>query len=263
MFRHATRRSLAERLIAALERCRAGRRVILDAEGMRPRFRRLAEWQSRRLRHTYRDLFASDRHRMAVEFFLADLYGPRDYTARDEGFERVQPIMVKVLPDHAILTICRGVELHALTQELDMAMADALFRDRGPGDEPSATDYAEAYRRVGRAPDRQRQVELIGIIGRALEELVRKPLIYSAIRMARRPARTAGLGELQDFIERGFRAFREMGSADHFLAVITERETRIMESILSGGDAAEWAAGNDAPGAPTDSGRPVRSGTTG
>ena len=49
----------------------------------------------------------------------------------------------------------------------------------------------------------------------------------------RRPARLAGFGELQDFLERGFRAFRHMEDASEFLDTIERRETQILDRIYA------------------------------
>jgi hypothetical protein len=54
------------------------------------------------------------------------------------------------------------------------------------------------------------------------------------LKLMRRPARMAGLADLQDFLERGFTAFRAMQGADEFLAVVKERETRILNRLFSG-----------------------------
>jgi hypothetical protein len=47
----------------------------------------------------------------------------------------------------------------------------------------------------------------------------------------------AGLSALQDFLERGFAAFRRMGGAATFLATINERETQLLEAIADGATA--------------------------
>ena len=44
----------------------------------------------------------------------------------------------------------------------------------------------------------------------------------------------AGLIELQDFLERGFVAFRDMRGAGEFLATVRERETAIVNGLFSG-----------------------------
>jgi hypothetical protein len=50
----------------------------------------------------------------------------------------------------------------------------------------------------------------------------------------RTPARMAGLEDLQDFLERGFEAFRAMGGAEDFLALVRARETAILNRLFSG-----------------------------
>ena len=81
---------------------------------------------------------------------------------------------------------------------------------------------------------RQRQIRLIVDIGTALDTYVGKPLIRTALAMMRRPARLAGMSGLQDFLERGFAAFRAMRGATEFLHTIETRETDIMEAIIAG-----------------------------
>ena len=44
----------------------------------------------------------------------------------------------------------------------------------------------------------------------------------------------AGLSALQDFLERGFVAFRKMGDATEFLTTIDTRERALMEALLAG-----------------------------
>lgn len=192
---------------------------------------RLADWQARRLRMTYADLAVDPRYAAAIQFFQNDLYGAADYSRRDADLARVVPMMVKMLPDSVIVTAAAAVELNALSQELDRVLlgrlprADATF---------TVAEYCKAYRRAGNFPQRVRQIALISQIGTALDRAVRKPLVTTALAMMRQPARMAGLGALQDFLERGFSAFRGMGGAREFLATVNERETHIHHAIAEG-----------------------------
>jgi hypothetical protein len=47
----------------------------------------------------------------------------------------------------------------------------------------------------------------------------------------------AGFAALQDFLERGFAAFRKMHGATEFLSTIDRRERALMERIFAGDDA--------------------------
>ncbi len=55
--------------------------------------------------------------------------------------------------------------------------------------------------------------------------------------MMRKPAVLAGLGDLQNFLERGYGAFRAMKGAEDFLGTITSREFELLHEWF-GKDAA-------------------------
>jgi len=242
MIGSSNRHSAAERLAREIERSRLARLRQVGEDGLRPECATLAAWQAGRLRHTYADLLAEGRYRKAVEFFLSDLYGARDFTERDEGVERIYPMIARVLPAGAIDTIAKGIELHALSQELDLDMVAVLWGELGAEDGLDAELYAEAWRRCHNEPQRRRQIALVSEVGLALDDVVFRPMVYNAVKMSRGPARLAGMSELHDFIERGFEAFRHMKGSGVFLDTISTRETRILDAILAGRPAREWAA---------------------
>ena len=192
---------------------------------------RLAElkgWQSRRLAETYADISSQPRFRSATSFFLDDLYGPKDFSGRDQAMMRIVPVMTRILPASAVETAALAIELEALSEDLDQRLAHLL----SPGPLSDGA-YAKAYRESSRREERERQVALIDSVGHRLDALVKKPLVFSTLKLMRRPAKIAGLSDLQDFLERGFEAFREMNGADGFLALVRERETGILNGFFS------------------------------
>jgi hypothetical protein len=94
--------------------------------------------------------------------------------------------------------------------------------------------YAAAYRAVGCRPERQRQIALIRETGEALDRLARKPLLNGMLKLMRGPAHLAGLGDLHAFLERGFNAFRSMGSATEFLDSIDRKEQQLLNRLFAG-----------------------------
>ena len=176
---------------------------------------RLREWQAGRLARTHAELLASARFGDAAQFFLSDLYGPKDFSSRDEEVERILPLLIKMLPGSALRTVALAVELDAISELLDSAMVGVLCR-RGVIDRIDEDAYAAAYRAVGCQPERLRQIVLIREIGEALDRLARKPLLNGMLKLMRGPAHLAGLGDLQAFLERGFNAFRGMGRPPSF-----------------------------------------------
>lgn len=232
------RATLAGQIKEWMDRCREGRQQIIGERGLRPAHAALARWQAARLAWTHRKLAASARYAPATSFFLTDLYGERDYGPRDEGLERIYPAIVRLMPRGALESVLLALQLHALTQSLDIALVSHLA---APAREIDARSYAEAYRRCDNVPDRRLQIEMVARIGRQLDRVVHKNLVYRMVLLAHGPAHMAGLGDLHDFIERGFTAFRHMGGADAFLDAIVTAEYAIMEAILAGAPPARWA----------------------
>jgi hypothetical protein len=192
------------------------------------RLRELQAWQAERLARTYADLRADPRYARTIEFFLSDIYAAHDFTRRDRDLARAATQLRHALPQ-ALLDILReALELDLLTAELDQAM---VGRFSAP---PTESSYAVAYRAVGRRNDRQRQIDLLCGIGIALDAVVRRRWLGLALRAAHVPAHVAGLGVLQDFLERGWGAFRALPAADHLLADVQTRETALMDALLEG-----------------------------
>jgi hypothetical protein len=226
-----------EQLLARQRELRLRRGALGARAGRLPELR---AWQAARLARTYADFRRDPHYAPAVEFFLSDLYGPQEFTARDRDLSRALRYLKRALPAAALTVLTLAIELAVLTAELDQAMIAVL----APGSITPAT-YAAAYRAVGRPDGRARQIELIVAIGVALERIVRHAWIALALRLAHRPAHAAGFGALQDFLERGFAAFRHMRAGERFLQSIRARETLGMHAILGGGDAL-WDAGDAA-----------------
>jgi hypothetical protein len=230
-------RKLREHL-AAVRRLRESTRADPSLERDRLAVR---AWQTDRLARTYADLLANPRYAPAATFFLSDLYGTKDVTARDEGIARILPTMTRMLPAAALETIALALELDALSESLDQAMARTIRRGQ-PRGELAVTEasYAEAYRSTDRR-ERERQIALVGRIGAALDRLARKPLLAGALTIMEGPARAAGLAALHDFLVRGFHAFRHMRGADEFLATVAARETQINDRLHANAPAAAEA----------------------
>jgi len=193
------------------------------------RRRDLRVWQAGRLASTYEDLRRQPRYSAAVEFFLSDLYGAEDTSRRDRDLRRAWMHFKRVLPTAALEALEHAVALDVLSAELDQAMTEQLA-----GGELTEAAYADAYRRVGRAGERQRQIGLLIRIGEDLDRIVRRRWIGVALRAAHGPARAAGFGDLQGFLERGFAAFRQMKGAQPLLDAIRTRETQLMDTQFGG-----------------------------
>ena len=203
--------------------------VVLDPAAQAARCA-LRAWQAGRLSQTHADLLNSPRCGNAARFFLTDLYGPKDFSERDNEVERILPLLCTLLPPSGLEAIALAIEVDALTERLDAALINAL-KDQTL----DARTYAFAYRTSSLRAERERQLDLIGRTGRTLRRVAGTPFIGALLRMMRGPAHAAGLGELQAFLERGLAAFRAMGpEAEQFLATIKHRESALIERIYRG-----------------------------
>jgi hypothetical protein len=202
----------------------------------------LKRYQQARFAKTYADLLGSARYGPASKFFLEELYGPRDFGQRDAQFARVVPALVKLFPDEIVATVQSLAQLHALSETLDSETASNL---EGTGVDAAA--YIAAWQATGRASEREDQIALTLAVGESLDVLTRKPLLRNTLRMMRGPARAAGIGELQSFLELGFDAFRAMRGAREFLDNIGRRERLLAAALFSAIQAVTASGHRDAP----------------
>jgi hypothetical protein len=213
---------LAHLETVAIERARRAESPELSAKVIA-----LKSYQQRRFSHTYADLLRGGRYGAAARFFLEELYGPSDFTRRDAQFARVVPALVRLFPVEIVDTVAALAELHALSEQLDSSMAAEL-----DGASISGIDYIGAWQRTGRATERRAQVSLTSEVAGRLDRFTRRVLFRKSLFLMRGPARAAGLGELQRFLETGFDTFREMKGAAQFITIIEEREHALSAALF-------------------------------
>ncbi len=216
---------------SAAEVARVRREIASDAR-TRASVHAVKDWQAQRLVRTHRALLEDRRSAGAARFFLDDLYGAKDFSRRDAELARLVPMMVRLLPRAALETIADAIEMDALSERLDLALAQEL--DETDASRITAARYADAYRRAGSRAERERQLALIEGIGQSLDRLVRHPMIGRLLKSMATPARLAGLSQMQDFLVRGFEAFRAIDGASHFVQAIESRERAILEALYAG-----------------------------
>lgn len=215
-------------ILAFLSAVDAQRRRRQGDSDFDARVHAIKRFQHDRFQRTYADLLASDRQRAAAVFFLEELYGPQDFSARDAQFARIVPAMTRLFPREIVRTVRALAELHALSERLDGEMASAL--EDGELDLPA---YRRAWQSTGQATAREHQIALMLEIGGALSRYTRSAMLRRTLQLMRTPARAAGLGALQQFLERGFDTFGALARPDAFLGTIAERERRIGRWLFS------------------------------
>jgi hypothetical protein len=194
----------------------------------------LQAWQAQRLERSFAGFLDDPARRPAAHFFLADVYGDRDFSQRNADIARVMPMMQRLLSSALVATVADGIELGALTHALDLRTAQVLQRLAPRRRRLDDALYAQAYREVGLPRLRARQIALIDDIGQGLASALRTPGVSTLLKLSRMPAKAAGLGELQLFLERGFDAFAGLDDAQAFLSDIRHNESRAMARLFAG-----------------------------
>ncbi len=222
-------------ILAGLSSVSEERRLRLAQVGLADAVAAVKAFQHARFSDTYADLMAQPRYAGAARFFLEDLYGPTDFTARDEQFARIVPALVRLFPAEIVHTVSELAELHALSERLDSAMGRCL-QQQGVVGSVGAQVYGSLWRAVGEPMARDHQIGLMVAVGGALDRYTRSAWLRHTLRLMRGPAQAAGLGALQGFLERGFDTFKAMGGAAAFLSTIESRERELAARLFAGAD---------------------------
>jgi hypothetical protein len=235
--------SAGEEILDCLRQVDAQRQIRLREPSLGLQVKAVKAYQHQRFAQTYADQLAHPRFGDAARFFLEDLYGPGDFSLRDQQFARVVPALVRLFPRDIVDTVLSLGRLHALSELLDTAMARCLqAQGLAPGSVLSSGQvYARCWREASKPEDRERQIALMLAVGQALDGYTRNPLLRHTLRLMRGPAQAAAMAALQTFLERGFDTFRAMKGAEEFLRTIAQRERGLAAALFSGGDGPDVA----------------------
>jgi hypothetical protein len=201
--------------------------------GLSPELALLRQWQSDRLAQTYADLLDDKQYRPACLFFLSDIYAPRDFTQRDYDIERIHAFLSRIAPPQMFQILTDVIELNRMTDALDDQLVTVLTEKLGVTDAITPQLYAEAYRLCDNYAERARQIDCIASVITQIGEGAHLVVVGMALKIAHGPARRAGWIELYDYLERGYKAFKQMRDVKTFVSIVEQREKRILDQIYS------------------------------
>jgi hypothetical protein len=165
------------------------------------------------------------------EFFFTELYGPRDFSQRDNDARRLQHFL-HIVPGVHLTDIEELLDLISTTAELDDGLTQLLI-DRGVSlsfDEPL---YEQLYREADNYDERYRQLELISTSLSNVFRLSRSYFLGIALERSALIARLAGFESGHTFLLKGYRALRDVTSIDHFATTIYNRELARLDRIFA------------------------------
>lgn len=185
-------------------------------------------WQCKRLLFSHQALHQQDQYKPALAFFVHDLYGPHDFSQRDQDLTRLAPKMAKILPDKALRSLESALHLNALSFELDYELAKHL--DKQP---LNRDNYLKAYQDCNNPQARLEQIQLIEIMAKNLADAVQMRGVSALLMMSRKPAHLMGVSTLHTFIESGFKAFKTIGNYETFILPIVHFEQNLMKQMFN------------------------------
>tara|TARA_R110000868_G_scaffold350091_1_gene611340 strand:- start:1708 stop:2403 length:696 start_codon:yes stop_codon:yes gene_type:complete len=201
---------------------------IAEKAGLMTTIRAVQAWQCKRLLATHQQMYQQKRFKPAVEFFINELYGPNDFSQRDQDIARIVPKMSKFLPEKALQSLASALHLNSLSFELDFDLAKKLVDT-----EINRDTYAKAYISCNNLTTRQQQIDYIRTLGNDLADVVKLKGISSLLFISRKPAKMAGVLALHEFLEKGFKSFKNLGNVEDFITPVMDKEHQIMQQLAN------------------------------
>jgi hypothetical protein len=187
-------------------------------------------YQVNRLRSTYSDLLASKEYGKLGEFFFTDIYGPEDYSRRNNAFKKLSYFLKDAMGERIWTGVEKLIELNDLSEALDSRLLDELL-SMGVSTNITQGDYEAAYRNCNNYDLRVRQIDFMVTSTAFMHEMSRIRAIGWIIRGVRLAAFFIGVGDVMKFLERGYKAFSSTAKIDKFNETIKEREMAILDHI--------------------------------
>ena len=200
---------------------------------LREIYQAFINWQLDYLLQYFEDMQARPDQAAAVAFIISDLAGV-EISQRDQEFAKVVPMMVRLLPKNVLASAAAAMRLNASVLENNLAICQSIDAAHLLSGKVREREYAEACRCV---TSYEECMELVGLtveLGHELQHAIEIPMIGVTLKAMRGPARLAGIGALQSFLETGFRTFAALENVDQFLSEIEQRMERIFRRIYRG-----------------------------
>jgi len=189
----------------------------------------LQSFQSNRLRRDHADLAQERQYHDIGEFFFEEMYGSRDFSARDEQARRLHHF-VHLAPGLAVGDVQQVLELLELTNRLDDAVVQWLINMEAPLDF-SEDLYERAYRLADNYAERVRQLDLVRDTLYNVYKLAHNPLIGITLRRTQGLAQAVGMADLHRFLRLGYLAIQPVRDIHRFIETIFIREKDRLDRI--------------------------------
>lgn len=185
--------------------------------------------QSERLRRDHADLAAERQYEEIATFFFEEMYGPRDFSNRDEQAHRLRQF-VHMAPGLAIRDVEQILDLLELTKKLDDSVVAELIALNAPV-EYDEKMYEHAYRRADNYDERVAQLDLIRGSLNNVYRLAKNPVLKMVLHRTAGLAQVAGMADIHRFLLSGYQAIQPVKDIHRFIETIIIRERVRLDRI--------------------------------
>jgi hypothetical protein len=189
----------------------------------------LQSFQSQRLRRDHADIADEPQYRQIANFFFQEMYGPNDFSSRDEQAHRLQQF-VHLVPGLAARDVLDVLELLDLTNHLDDAVAARLSALAAPLDFDEHI-YERVYQLCDNYADRVRQIELSRNALYSVHRMALTPLIGAVLQRTQGLAQAVGMTDMHRFLHLGYHAILSVRDIHRFVETILLREQDRLDRI--------------------------------
>ncbi len=222
--------TFAERFKRYTEESNAIHREYLGDALLSRQYRYFVAWQAEYLLPFYDEFRQRPETEAAVEYVVSDLTGI-GMSERDREIGRVVPLMIRLLPDKALRTLASAMELNARVLAINLETCRCLLEHSDFSNGISERHYCAALRQATTLDECMELVTLTIRLGEHLSRIIRIPVMGVTLSAMHIPAHSAGFGELQDFLEKGYRTFRAIPDVDSFLDRLSVRMTKVFSGV--------------------------------
>ena len=189
----------------------------------------LQRFQSNRLRRDHADLAAEPQYRDIGEFFFEEMYGPRDFSARDEQARRLHQF-VHLVPGIAVGDVQKVLELLELSNRLDDGLVEVLLELGAPINFDEQI-YERAYRLADNYAERVQQIDLARDSLYNVYRMARRPFVGLALDRIQGLAQRVGMADIHRFLRLGFAAIQPVRDIHRFVETVMLREQDRLDRI--------------------------------
>ncbi len=187
--------------------------------------------QSARLRETYADFVTDPKFTAITNFFFDKIYDTAYKEERDEAFNKLYEKLAAAVGEQRITRVTMLKELNELTDDLDAAVTQKHL-DLFHGKKVTRKTFEEAFGKVGRRADRERQVYLLLETTQFFHKLAHVPFLGFIIKPTKFAAKMMNIEHLMDFFMDGYYAFKSVKDASKFFDAVNEREAEYRERLF-------------------------------